>query len=76
MAMATRVTGEEEGDVGKGDGEGNEQMTTRRQRDDNEMTTRRRRGWIQSKIQGNQNNRFRQIEHYVFLLISWYENFS
>ena len=50
MAMATRVAGKEEGKVGKGDGDGNEQMTTRRRqydhrrrRDDDETTTRRRR---------------------------------
>jgi hypothetical protein len=36
--MATRVAGEEEGKVGKGDGNGNEETTTRRQRDD-VMTT-------------------------------------
>jgi hypothetical protein len=30
MAMATRVAGEEEGKFGKGDGDGNKQMTTRR----------------------------------------------
>jgi hypothetical protein len=30
MAMATRVAGKKEGKVGKGDGDGNEQMTTRR----------------------------------------------
>ncbi len=30
MAMATRVAGEEEGKVGKGNGDGNNQMTTRR----------------------------------------------
>ena len=29
MAMATRVAGEEEGEVGKGDGDGNEETTTR-----------------------------------------------
>ena len=48
--MATRVAGEEEGEVskgevskgevGKGDGSGNKETTTRRQRDD-VMTTRR-----------------------------------
>ncbi len=50
--MATRVAGEEEGKVGKGDGNGNEQMTTRRRqyddrqrRDDDETTTRRRRDY-------------------------------
>ena len=37
--MATRVAGEEEGKVGKGDGNGNEETTTRR-RDDDETTTR------------------------------------
>ena len=30
MAMATRVVGEEEGEVGKGDGDGNEETATRR----------------------------------------------
>jgi ribosomal protein S5 len=29
MAMATRVVGEEEGEVGKGDGDGNEETATR-----------------------------------------------
>jgi ribosomal protein S5 len=42
MAMATRVVGEEEGEVGKGDGDGNEETATRRRRDDDETTTRRR----------------------------------
>jgi hypothetical protein len=41
MAMATRVVGEEEGKVGKGDGDGNEETATRQQRDNNETTTRR-----------------------------------
>jgi hypothetical protein len=43
MAMATRVVGEEEGKVGKGDGDGNEEMATRRQREDDETTTRQQR---------------------------------
>ena len=29
MAMATRVVGKEEGEVGKGDGDGNEETVTR-----------------------------------------------
>ena len=29
MAMATRVVGKEEGEVGKGDGDGNEETATR-----------------------------------------------
>jgi hypothetical protein len=52
MAMAKRVAGKEEGKVGKGDGNGNKQMTTRQQqyddrrrRDDDETTTRRRRDY-------------------------------
>ena len=40
MAMATRVVGEEEGEVSKGDGDGNEESATRQRRDDDEMTTR------------------------------------
>ena len=43
MAMTTRVVGEEEGKVGKGDGDGNEEMATRRRRDDDETTKRLRR---------------------------------
>ncbi len=40
MAMATRVGGEEEGKVGMGDGDGNEETATRRRRDDDETTMR------------------------------------
>jgi hypothetical protein len=41
MAMATMVVGEEEGKVGKGDGDGNKEAATRLRRDDDETTTRR-----------------------------------
>ena len=41
MAMATRVVGEEEDEVGKGDGYGNEETATRRRRDYDKTTTRR-----------------------------------
>ena len=41
MAMATRVGGEEEGKVGMGDGDGNEETATRRRRDYDKTTTRR-----------------------------------
>jgi hypothetical protein len=47
MAMATTVAGKEEGEVGKGNGDGNEQMMTRqrqyddrRRRDDDKTMTR------------------------------------
>jgi hypothetical protein len=43
MAMATRVVGKEEGEVGKGDGDGNEEAATKRRRDGDETTTRRQR---------------------------------
>ena len=38
--MATRVVGEEEGEVGKGDGDGNKEMATRRRQDYDETTMR------------------------------------
>jgi hypothetical protein len=40
--MATRVVGKEEGEVGKGDGNGIEETAMRRRRDNSETTTRRR----------------------------------
>jgi hypothetical protein len=40
MAMATRAVGEEEGEVGKGNGDGNKEMATRRRQDYDEITTR------------------------------------
>ena len=43
MAMAMRLVGKEEGEVGKSDGDGNEEAVTRRRRDDDETTTRQRR---------------------------------
>ncbi len=56
MAMATRVAGEEEDKVGKGDGDGNEQMTTRRRQYDDRrrqdvMTTRQRRDDVMTTTQ-------------------------
>ena len=40
--METRVAGEEEGEVGKGDGDGNKETMARGQRDDDKTTTKRR----------------------------------
>ncbi len=40
MAMATRVVGKEEGEIGKGDGDGNEETMTRQRQEDDKTTTR------------------------------------